>query len=234
MGLIKAAQIALPLSFDRQFSLENYFSEQGALIIANLKSLIDGSAESVIGLWGGPDSGKTHLINACAHFSRQQGVAFQLYEGSQLIQCDPEYFDILAGCDVLAVDNLDALCGRRFWEEKFCQLINRCKNGDLRLIFTLADKPQFLQCLLADFQSRLSWGLLLQLSAYGDSDIERIVRQRAKLLGFDLSKDVMTYLLTHYSRRLSTQIENLRLLDDASLSEQKKITIPLIKQTLDG
>ncbi|MFV2033295.1 MAG: DnaA ATPase domain-containing protein, partial [Gammaproteobacteria bacterium] len=160
---IKAAQIALPLSFDRQFSLENYFSAQGELIIASVKSLIDDSGESLIGLWGGPDSGKTHLINACAHFARQQAVVFQLYEARQLVRCDPDYFDIPASCDVLAVDNLDAMCGQRHWEEKFCQIINRCKGGDLRLIFTLSDKPQYLHCLLPDFQSRLSWGLLLHL-----------------------------------------------------------------------
>ncbi|MCH7881628.1 MAG: hypothetical protein IIB69_08695, partial [Proteobacteria bacterium] len=129
------------MTFDRQFSLENYFSEQGELIIENLKSLITKSGESLIGLWGGPDSGKTHLINACAHFARQQALVFHLYEGNQLVQCDPDYFDIPTSCEVLAVDNLDALCGQGHWEKKFCQLINRCKSGDLRLIFTLTDNP---------------------------------------------------------------------------------------------
>lgn len=229
---IKAAQIALPLSFDRQFSLENYFAEKGELIITNLKVLIRKDGESIIGLWGGPDSGKTHLINACAHFARQQEINFQLYEGGQLAQCDPDYFDIQEGCDVLAVDNLDTLCGQRHWEEKFCQIINRCKKGELRLIFTLTDRPQYIQCLLADFQSRLSWGLLLQLPVSGDFDVDRIIKQRAKLRGLDLSSEVMAYLLTHYSRRLSAQIENLQLLDKASLTAQKKITIPLIKKTL--
>ena len=194
--------------------------------------LITDDGESVIGLWGGLDSGKTHLINACAHFARQQEINFQLYAGDQLAQCDPEYFNIQANCDVLAVDNLDALCGQLHWEEKFYQIINRCKSGDLRLIFTLADRPQYLHCLLADFQSRLSWGLLLQLPASGDSDVEQIIRQRAKLRGLDLSSEVVAYLLTHYSRRLSAQIDNLRLLDEAALSAQKRITIPLIKQTL--
>ncbi|MCH7882701.1 MAG: hypothetical protein IIB69_14285 [Proteobacteria bacterium] len=102
----------------------------------------------------------------------------------------------------------------------------------MRLIVTLDDNPQFLPCALADFQSRLSWGLLLQLPATEDSAIERIVRQRANMLGFDLSNEVMAYLLTRYSRRLSVQIDILRLLDAASLSAQKKITVPLIKQTL--
>ena len=93
--LIKAGQIALPLSFDRQFSFDNYFSQQGQLIIANLKALITRKEESMIGLWGGSDSGKTHLINASAHFARQQGISFQPYDGVELAQYDADNFEEL-------------------------------------------------------------------------------------------------------------------------------------------
>ena len=229
---IKAAQIALPLSFDRQFSFDNYFSQQGDLVIANLKALITGKGESMIGLWGKSDSGKTHLINACAHFARQRGTSFQLYDGTELAQCDANNFENLVTCQVLAVDNLDALCGIQKWEEKFYQIINSSKNEGSHLIFTLSENPSYLDCRLADFQSRLSWGLLLQLQMTGDTDIGDVIKLRAGLLGIELSKEVIAYLLAHYSRQLSTQIEILRVLDRASLSAQKKITIPMIKQTL--
>jgi DnaA family protein len=202
------------------------------LIIANLKALIACNGESMIGLWGGSDSGKTHLVNACAHFARLQGVSFQLYDGTELAQYDAGNFEILETCQVLAVDNLDALCGIQKWEEKFYQIINISKNNGLNLIFTLSANPSHLECQLADFQSRLSWGLLLQLQMTGETDIGNIIKLRAGLLGIELSKEVIAYLLAHYSRQLSTQIEILHALDRASLSAQKRITIPLIKQTL--
>ena len=66
------------------------------MIIANLKALISAKGESMIGLWGASDSGKTHLINACAHFARQQGMRFQLYDGIELAQCDADDFEDLA------------------------------------------------------------------------------------------------------------------------------------------
>ena len=202
------------------------------MIIANLKSLIACNGESMIGLWGGLDSGKTHLINACAHYARQQEISFQLYDGTELSQYDADNFEVLETCQVLAVDNLDALCGIQQWEERFYQIINICKNGSLNLIFTLSANPSHLDCHLADFQSRLSWGLLLQLQMTGETDIGNVIKLRADLLGIRLSKEVIAYLLAHYSRQLSAQIEILRILDRASLSAQKKITIPLIKQTL--
>ena len=229
---IKTAQIALPLAFDRQFSFENYFSTQGDFVIESLSSLMRCEGESMIGLWGGADSGKTHLLNACAHFARQQAISFQLYDGLELLGCDPAIFQDLSTHRVLAVDNLDAVCGCREWEERFYQIINCSRDGELQFIYSLSDKPQDLDCRLADFKSRLSWGLLLQLQATEESGIGDIIRFRACLLGIDLSKEVIAYLLTHYSRRLSEQIKILRILDAASLTAQKKISVPMIKHAL--
>ena len=230
--LIKAVQIALPLAFDRQYSFDNFYSEQGDFVTQSLCSLIAGDGESMIGLWGGVDSGKTHLVNAGAHFARQRAISFQLYDGAELVQDDPVIFEDLASCHLLAVDNLDALCGHRGWEQRFYQIINLCNRGELKLIFTTSDNPLQLHCELADFKSRLAWALLLQLPTTDETGLGDIIRFRAGLLGIDLSKEVIAYLLTHYSRRLSEQIRILRILDAASLSAQKKISVPMIKQTL--
>ena len=226
------SQIALPLSFDRQFSFENYFTADSEFIVTSLRDVIDGNADNVLGLWGGIDSGKTHLLNACAHYAREQSVIIQLYEGSQLLDYDPDQLGDVEPSAVLAIDNLDAICGHRDWEEKFYQVINQCRDQGARLLFTLSSRPQDLICKLADFQSRLSWGLLLELPQVDESGVRLIVDHRARLLGIELSKEVLSYLLTHYSRRLADQMSILQLLDKASLRTQKKITIPLIKQVL--
>lgn len=226
------AQIALPLSFDRQFSFENYFADSANFVVTSLKALIEGSGESIIGLWGGADSGKTHLLNASALFARENLLVFQLYDGWQLRDCDPSQFDDIDNNVILAIDNLDALCGHRVWEETFYRLINQSRDQGMSLVFSLSSKPLDLVCELADFQSRLSWGLLLELPKYSDIDTQRIVKLRAELLGLKLSKAVLAYLLTHFSRRLGDQIQILRILDKVSLTAQKKVTIPLIKKVL--
>jgi DnaA family protein len=232
---INAVQIALPLTFDKQFSFDNFLSEQSDLFTNNLKSLINSDGESLIGIWGGAGCGKTHLINASAHYARQQSQQFQFYDGSQLVECNPEQFDQFDGfasSETLLIDNLDAICGHLQWEQKFYQLINACKHGEMRLLFTLSMNPQFLDCALPDFQSRLSWGLLLQLPAVVDTEIGEVLKFRAGLLGIELSKEVVAYLLTHYSRELSVQMEILRRLDEMSLSAQKRVTVPFIKLAL--
>lgn len=194
--------------------------------------MILGDGENQIGLWGAAASGKTHLLNASADFARQHGVALQIYDAVQLRQCDAGEFAELDHGDVLVVDNLDAVSGMADWEACFYQVINRCREGDFRFLFALTDKPDDLHTTLDDFRSRLQWGLMLQLPASGDPEIRQILRQRAQIIGISLGEDVIAYLLTHHERNLATQMAILRRLDAASLSQQRKVTIPLIKQAL--
>ncbi|NNE62684.1 MAG: hypothetical protein HKN34_01250, partial [Gammaproteobacteria bacterium] len=76
------AQIALPLGFDRQFSFDNYFSDQSDFIISSLKAFIDACGENFIILWGSRDSGKTHLLNAAAHYARDNLTGLHLYDAN--------------------------------------------------------------------------------------------------------------------------------------------------------
>ena len=225
-------QIALPLSLDRQYSFENFISDRADLIIASLKALIQGDGEAQIGLWGTTASGKTHLLNASADYARQKSVVLQIYDAKQLLQCDANEFEGFSHCDVLAIDNLDAIAGNAEWEACFYQVINRCRDGDYRFVFAMAHRPEDLETTLDDFRSRLQWGLMLQLPSSDDIEIRQILRKRAQLIGIELAEDVISYLMTHHARNLATQMAILQRLDGASLSQQRKVTIPLIKQAL--
>jgi DnaA family protein len=225
-------QIALPLSLDRQYSFENFISDRADLIIASLKALIQGDGEAQIGLWGTTASGKTHLLNASADYARQKSVVLQIYDAKQLLQCNANEFEGFSHCDVLAIDNLDAIAGNAEWEACFYQVINRCRDGDYRFVFAMAHRPEDLETTLDDFRSRLQWGLMLQLPSSDDIEIRQILRKRAQLIGIELAEDVISYLMTHHARNLATQMAILQRLDGASLSQQRKVTIPLIKQAL--
>ena len=82
-----------------------------------------GQGEMQIGIWGGTASGKTHLLNAGADFARKRNVSLQIYDGLQLRHCDASDFADFSHCDVLAIDNLDAIAGDQAWEACFYQVI---------------------------------------------------------------------------------------------------------------
>ena len=73
---------------------------------------------------------------------------------------------------------------------------------------------------------------MLQLPRAGDAEIRRTLQRRAGLLGIELSDEVVSYLMTHHARDLGEQIGILQHLDGISLSQQRRVTIPLVKQAL--
>ncbi len=225
------AQIPLPLSFDKRFSLDNYISENSDFVRQNLTALFDETGEPLIGLWGGTDSGKTHLLNACAHYARHCGVQFHLFDALQLLESNAESFNEFPFGSVLGVDNLDLLSGNRDWEEQFYQLINRVKAGEMRLVFSVSRNPRDIGFRLPDLKSRLMWGLLIGLQTPDDDQLAEVIKTRANLLGLEMNDNVLNYLLTHYSRKLSEQMQLLYRLDHAAMTSKRKITIPLIRET---
>ena len=227
-----ADQIPLPLSFDKRFSMDNYFAPNGDYVTHELKALFDETGESLIGLWGGVDAGKTHLLNACAHYARHCKLPFHLFDAAQLLEADAQSFSDFPPGSVLGVDNLDLLSGNRAWEEQFYQLINRVKQGELRFVFSLSRNPRDIGFRLPDLKSRLMWGLLIALQSPDDDQLADLLKRRAQLLGLEINADVLNYLLNHFSRKLSDQMQLLYRLDHAALSRQRKITIPFIRETL--
>lgn len=229
---INTAQITLPLGFDRQFSFDNFFCDQSGFLLSSLKTFINAGGENFVILWGGRDSGKTHLLNAAAHYARDKAVDLQLYDARLLSGIDSSCLQEFGEDTILAIDNLDAICGNKDWESFFYYLINRCRQGSFRLLASLGCRPRDLKCALEDFQSRLNWGLLLELPVVDEAGIEYIIRQRARLLGHDLPQEVITYLIRHFPRGLASQLDILHKLDAASLATKKKITVPLVKQVM--
>ena len=172
------------------------------------------------------------MLNACAYYARSHEIQFHLYDALQLKTLSAADFEGFDQCEVLAIDNLDAIAGLSAWESLFYQIINRCRDGEFRLLYTLSRLPKYLELGLEDLRSRLQWGLLLETPVCDDYAVSEILSKRARLLGIELSNEVVSYLLTRHSRSLGTQMDLLKRLDDASMSEGRKITIPLIKQVL--
>jgi DnaA family protein len=201
-------------------------------LFASLRSQAKNQGEALLGIWGDADSGKTHLINAVSGYSREIDQSLFLYNGHDLKHIDPDQLGELPPGQMIAIDNMDELCGIMAWERYLYRLINLCRDNKQRLLFSSKTRPADLICLLEDLKSRLCWGLLFQLPIVSDESLGWIIKFRAQLLGLTLSDDVVRYLLTRYSRQLGAQLKLLSRLDRASLANQRRITIPMIKQVL--
>ncbi len=74
--------------------------------------------------------------------------------------------------------------------------------------------------------------MTFQLQRLDDGERLKALQLRARVRGMQLPDEVARYILHRGSRRLDELFEALAELDRASLSAQRKLTIPFVKQAL--
>ena len=109
---------------------------------------------------------------------------------------------------------------------------NRIREHGGRLILAANNGALNLGIRLPDLRSRLSWGVTYQVQATGDKEKIQVLKLRAHQRGFEISDEVANYLMKRATREMSDLMALLDKLDYASLVEQRKLTIPFIKNYL--
>ena len=135
---------------------------------------------------------------------------------------------------MVCIDDIDAIAADSAWEEALFDGFNRLREADKRFIITAIKPAQQSNIQLLDLKSRLHSGLSLQLQILTDEEKQQALMMAAKQRGFILSQAVVQYLLTHYGRSQAALFDMLSALDKASLEQQRKLTIPFVKQVLKG
>ena len=92
--------------------------------------------------------------------------------------------------------------------------------------------PNQLGLLLADLSSRLTWGMIYQVKRLTDGQLALVLQQRADERGIRLSDEVAGFLLKRCPRDPKALFGLLDTLDQASMLEQRRVTIPFVKQVL--
>ena len=109
---------------------------------------------------------------------------------------------------------------------------NRARDNNTRLLVVANSLPTQLACRLPDLRSRLAWGLVFQVKGLNDAQKIAALQMHASNRGMTLPEEVGQYLLRHYPRDMSVLFNVLETLDTASLVEQRRITVPFVKQAL--
>lgn len=223
----------LQYTFNRKF--ENFISEKNKYLISYLQQLIEGSQNNkMLYLYGKMASGKSHLLQASAHYARERRQnVFYLPLKSLLTSIKIDILEHLDKYDVICIDDIDAICNETAWEEAYFHFYNRIQMAGKVLIFSAQVPATDLNIKLADLKSRLVSVIAFEIATISDEEKIAVLKQESEIKGFTLSNECAQFLLSRYSRDMANLIEVLSTLDEFSLSENRKITIPFIKKYLD-
>jgi DnaA family protein len=134
--------------------------------------------------------------------------------------------------DWLCIDGLQFVAANSAWELALFALFNALRDKGGRLLIAANASPNKLPIALPDLQSRLNWGLALSIQPLSDEEKLAALQLRAKARGLDLSDEVGQYILHRAPRDMGPLFQCLNTLDKASLAEQRRLTIPFVKQVL--
>lgn len=225
-------QLTLGIRLNDEATLNNFFWGEHALIEQQLHQSMHQQGERFIYLWGNSASGKSHILQACCQPGAGLDSAMYL-PMKEVIQWGEDFLEGIEEQPLIAVDDIDTIAGNLAWETALFHLYNRIRQQQKSILIISGKKPPAsLPLTLPDLRSRLGWGLVMQLSELKDPQKLQVISALAHQRGFTLSPPVAHYLLNHCSRNLHQLKKALDILDESSLTEKRKITIPFVKKTL--
>ena len=196
-------QLALGISPPPEPTLDNFVPGANTELLARLRELAGGRpAESIVYLWGEAGSGRSHLLAGTARAALRP---------------------LTVADDVERLDDASQV-----------MLFNRINEARESggAVLAAGNAPPAQLAVREDLRSRLGWGLAYQVKPLTDAERAVFLSMEAARRGIRLADDVVWYLLARVRRDLSSLGAILDFLDRVSLEQQRRVTLPLVREAL--
>ena len=226
-------QLPLALRYPPDQRLENFIAAPPAAI-AQLCALAEATGADWLYLAGAAGTGKTHLALALCAAAEQAGRRSAYLPLAAASGRLGDALDALEGNDVVALDGLEAIAGDRDDEIALFDFHNRARSAGLNVLYTAREAPETLTLVLPDLRSRLSQNARLVLDPLGDASRADLLRDRAQRRGLVLEEAAIDWMMSRTDRNLASLVALLDRLDRESLAAQRRITVPFLRQVMEG
>ncbi len=221
-------QIPLAIGPTPLHTLDGFVAGANGAALAHLRALARSLPRSTdqgvtpLYLWGPRGCGKTHLLRALAEAVQQRGLRAGWFDATSPA---PWHFD--PGWSLLLLDTCDAFDAIQ-QQAAFAMFIEAATAHIA--IAAAGTLPPIDLALRDDLRTRLGWGHVFGLEPLAEADSRAALRREADRRGIFLSDEVMDFLLTRFSRDLQHLMALLDRLDEFALSQQRSITVPLLRR----
>lgn len=230
-----STQFTLPIDDAYCPTMDNFVVGENLELVTFLRS----PKAEFRGIWiSGPrSSGRTHLLQAycrAALQSGRQGIYLDCADlavgASAQIQ---RAVNLASASDALVVlDNLGELQRDPRHEEALMLIYQSLYAVEGEMLVCHDQSARGVEFDLPDLNSRMRGFAHFALVPLRDQDKAEVLTQRAHTKGYDLPDAVLEYWLRRGPRDLSTLVRDLERLDQATLTHQRLLTVPLLKQVL--
>jgi DnaA family protein len=227
-------QLPFDFSASEKYTFDNFLVSAKNSELVNLLTSFDRLEETVAFVWGTTGVGKSHLLQALCNENEVNESLQSLYLPMQKIKVfGPDVFASLHHMELICIDDFDLVVRDKAWEESLFEFFNRSREAGVKLLVSSDKSPRGLDFALPDLASRMSWGVIYRLHELSDDEKLLALDARAADKHMPLSSDVLNYIFQRHSRDLQSLLEVLNRLDELSLAEKRRLTIPFVRQVMD-
>ena len=225
-------QIALDIGLATAPSFTNFFAGPNVAACKHLELWTGNALRSPVPtyLWGESGCGKTHLLKAAANALQLQGARIGWLDASAI---EPPEFNNAWTAIVLDECHLYSAVQQQAAFNWFVNAVSS-PDGQPRGVLAAGSVPPADLKLRDDLRSRLGWGHVYELHHLSEPERRGVLRAQADARGIFLSDEVIGFVLSRFSRDLSSLMQLLDQLDSYALQTQRAITVPLIKAMLES
>jgi len=217
-------QLVLDLQLPQPKSFDNFVRGENAELLFQLAQWASGdNSVRALYLWGEHGAGKSYLLAAAQERLTKQQTAYLINAQDNMLPQE------LASDAALIVDNVESLDAEQ--QIVLFDHYNTLREGNGRILVS-GRLPPMLLPLRIDLTTRLGWGLIYQLKTLSDIDKAAALQRHARSLGFELSEELVDYLMRHAERDLPSLYRQIESINTLSLSKQRPVTLSLLREAL--
>jgi chromosomal replication initiation ATPase DnaA len=236
---MNSEQIPFELNFSDAYEREDF-----------LVSASNYDAVSIIDRWpewpshavvicGPKNSGKTHLCSVWKKISKAETIthdAFSDQIATIINQSNDHNGDVDAIAANYIIDNVNILLKNNDSdiEENLFHLYNHIKSKNGSLLMASENAVNQMNITLKDLDSRLMACPQIMIHSPDDDLLSGLVVKLLKDRQLDIAPDALQYCVSRMERSFEAAFRLIQDLDYKSLSEKRRLTIPLIRELLEN
>jgi len=224
-------QLAFPLAINDKASFDNFWVGHNSELITAIKTSVATGEPRVVYFYGASGCGKSHLLFAAMRLAKEE-VINTSYLSLSDSYVSPAMLEVVDVEHLVCVDNIHAWAGDKHKERALFTLFEQIKHAGGQLLVGARQPPDSSGFTIRDLISRLSSGLIYPLHELSDEQRIEALKMRAHQRGLSMSDDVVKFLVSRSTRDTAELFSILDKIDQASLAEKRRVTIPFLQQLL--
>ena len=237
-----SSQLILDFPSQPEYSFSNFIVSDGSKIAFDAAYHFgsDSSSFNTLYFFGGRNLGKTHLLLSMGNQSASTNKTALYVHGEDFVKktdessngSSGEFISILCNIDLFLLDAVDKIEGNRASQEKLYLVINSLMEKEKKIAFAGNLNPAKLKNTEDYLISRFQSGVSTELKPIDDKTMAKIITKLAKDIRLVLPENVIAYLLTRTPRDFMSIKHAIATINQESYVQKKKVTVPLVKKTL--